>query len=289
MKSNDPTTKQPNPTTKQPTKRPFGLSTFMSLFKSLVQLIPRSPYRELEKRIGYRFRKKKLLEEALTHRSFRFENKTEVFVDQQRLEFLGDAVLGLLLAETFYARYTDKAEGAMTIWRSRVASEAGLARVAREIELGMQIRLGKGEIVNNGRYRNSILADTLESLFGAIYCDRGLARTQKVFKRLFVKHLEALTEDVWEDNPKGKLQQETQRRFHCAPTYALVGMDGLEHTRLFVIEVTADTFRATGKGKKKQEAEVMAARALLAALDAAPPRTEDDTSVTDSTADEVKE
>jgi len=226
----------------------------------------KSPYAAFEKALGYRFREKKLLELALTHGSCRLEENGEE-VDNERLEFLGDAVLGLLIADIVYKQYADYQEGVMTILRSRVVSETGLAPVARGINLGQHIRLGHGERTSKNRNRDSLLADTLEAVFGALYLDAGMTKTAKIFKRLFEPQLQTLAKsDVWENNPKGQLQQIAQRTHHIAPTYTLLSETGPAHSRKFQVEVSVGEHKATGSGNNKQAAQIAAARHLLESL-----------------------
>ena len=222
----------------------------------------KNPYGELEKILGYSFRKRALLETALTHRSFKVEKAGDT-PDNQRLEFLGDAVLGILLADVIYAKYAQAREGLLTVLRSKVVSEAGLAQTARKIGLGRHVRMGKAELVNGGPDRNALLADTLEAIFGALYLDAGLERTAKVFQRLFGERMTSLSKDVWEENPKGRLQQITQQRFHTPPIYTVLEQIGPSHSRLFKVEASAGGFSAGGEGNSKQIAEVAAARELL--------------------------
>lgn len=227
-------------------------------------------YHNLEDVLGYRFRDPVRLETALTHRSFRFENR-EAGVDNERLEFLGDAVLGFLLADLVYERYEEHPEGVLTILRSRIVSTSALASVARDIGLGAHLRLGRGEVAGGGRERESMLADAMEALLAALYLDAGIRKAAKVFQKLFASRLDALTEDVWEDNPKGRLQQLAQRDFHAAPVYRTLAEEGPHHARVFRAEVAVgDDRRAEGEGNSKQSAQVAAARALLAALTAPP-------------------
>lgn len=220
----------------------------------------------LEDVLGYRFRDPALLETALTHRSFRFESR-EACTDNQRLEFLGDAVLGFLLADIVYQRYEEHPEGMLTILRSRVVSTAALAETAREIGLGTHLRLGRGEAASGGCERDSTLADAMEALLAALYLDAGIERTLEVFQRLFETRLRSLQEDVWLGNPKGRLQQLAQRQFHTSPVYRTLAEEGPHHARVFRSEVAiGGLHRAEGTGNNKRSAQVAAARALLSLL-----------------------
>jgi ribonuclease III len=221
------------------------------------------PLRDLEKRIGYRFRDRALLEAALTHRSFRFEN-AGVRVDNQRLEFLGDAVLGLLTAAHFYATHEDKDEGGLTALRSQLTSGRSLGHIGREIALGEHLRIGKGEERSGGRHRPSNLTDALEALVGAAYLDGGIRACAKMFDALFLPITRTMDQDVWASNPKGKLQELCQRRWRSGPRYRTLRCEGPAHAAMFTAEVTAENgARGTGTGSNKQEAETRAAADLL--------------------------
>jgi ribonuclease III len=225
--------------------------------------IRKNPYKELEKRIGYTFNKKRRLEAALTHRSFRFENE-DITVDNQRLEFLGDAILGFVIAEYLYEKLPDKDEGFLTSFRSQTSSGKILAEIAMEIELGKYIRIGRGEELSGGRQRPSNLADALEALIAAAYMDSGLRAVKKVFKKLFVSRLDGLSGDVWASNPKGQLQEYVQRRWKSGPRYHLVQRQGPPHALVFTVkaELPDGTF-GLGRGSNKRDAESHAAAEIL--------------------------
>jgi len=225
-----------------------------------------NPYRALERRIGYRFRNRALLEEALTHRSYRFENPG-VTVDNQRLEFLGDAVLGLLTAAGLFARFPDKNEGRLTELRSRLTSGKALAAYANEVGMGQYLRIGKGEERSGGRTRMSTLADAFEALIGAAYVDGGARACRKIFDTLFGPALANLTDQAWLDNPKGKLQEYCQRRWKINPHYRTIRREGPPHATVFTAEVTVPGgISVIGRGVNKQEAETEAAAAALRKL-----------------------
>jgi len=226
----------------------------------------KNPYLELEKKIGYAFRRRELLEVALTHRSFRFEN-AGVSEDNQRLEFLGDAVLGFLTAAFLYDKHDTSDEGVLTSLRSQTASGKALARFAREAGLGEAVRLGMGEERSGGRKRASLLADTLEAIIGAAYLDGGMKGCGKIFRKLLVPRLEELSGDVWEHNPKGKLQEYSQKRWKKSPVYKVVDRAGPAHATLFTVSVRLENgLHAEGHGQSKQEAETRAAQGLLRKL-----------------------
>ncbi len=223
----------------------------------------RSPYRKLEDDIGYSFSKVARLEGALTHRSFRFE-ASDVGIDNQRAEFLGDAVLGMVTAEYLYEKFEDKDEGVLTSLRSQITSGKALAALARDIHLGDHIRLGKGEEQSGGRRRPSNLADALEAVLGAAYLDGGIKAVQKIFRKIFVPSLERLSGDVWAENPKGRLQDWAQRRWRSSPWYHVSGKEGPPHAVIFTVEaVVGNKVLGVGRGRNKREAETRAAIAAL--------------------------
>jgi len=231
------------------------------------RLTRKDPYRDLQKAIGYRFRKGQLLTMALVHRSFRFENKDYDF-DNQRLEFLGDAVLGLASASHLYDHYKDGDEGTLTHLRSTIASGKALAKVARQIGLGESLLLGKGEEQSGGRNRDSNLADVLESVIGAVYLDGGMKAVDKVFQKLILPELDSKRTSVWAENPKGRLQEVAQRLWHCSPHYRTAGERGPSHAKMFIIDVSVnDNPMGRGKGASKREAEAQAALNALAKID----------------------
>lgn len=222
-----------------------------------------SRYRALEKAIGYTFRKKRHLEEALTHRSYRFEN-TGISSDNQRMEFLGDSLLGVLTAIYLYEKCRDSQEGVLTSFRSQVASGKALGVLARNVRLGDFMRIGRGEEKSGGRNRDSNLADAFEAVMGAAYVDGGFKAVQKIFKRVFVPFIDNLKGDVWADNPKGRLQEYSQRNWRKGPRYEVIRRDGPPHAAVFTVRVTAgDGNSGIGVGKNKQEAESRAAADLL--------------------------
>jgi len=228
--------------------------------------VRKNPYKELEKRIGYRFSKTRRLEAALTHRSFRFENE-DITVDNQRLEFLGDAILGFLIAEYLYEKLPDKDEGFLTSFRSQTSSGRILAEIAMEIELGNYMRIGRGEESSGGRKRPSNLADALEAVIAAAYDDGGLRAVQKVFKKLFVSRIDSLSGDVWASNPKGQLQEYVQRRWKSGPRYHVLQRHGPPHALVFTVRVELpDGTFGVGRGSNKRDAESHAAAEVLSRL-----------------------
>ncbi len=225
-----------------------------------------NPYRELEQALGVRFRKRALLEEALTHPSYRCEHR-EVAVDYQRMEFLGDAVMNLLMGEFLYARLPRQDEGTLTALRSRVVCEPALAEYARGIGLGAFLRIGKGDEAQGGRTRTALLADVLEAVMGAVFLDLGWRGARKVFERVIVAAGIDLDACPWSGNPKGRLQDISQRKWKAGPEYRVEAVNGPAHCRVFTVAVQLpDGATATASAATKQEAEVQAAAAMLALI-----------------------
>lgn len=223
-------------------------------------------YKELEKRIGYRFRDKSLLERALLHRSFRFEQKNELR-DNQRLEFLGDAVLGMATAAYLFKTYEDKLEGDMTSLRSRVTSGKALSEIARKMGIGDFIKMGKGEEKSGGRNRSSNLEDAMEAVIGAAWLDGGTKATDKIFKTVFIPLIKSLSDNVWADNPKGELQEYVQSKGPGVPLYNVVKREGPQHAAVFHVEVEIpDGRKGLGSARNKHGAEALAAADLLKKL-----------------------
>ena len=223
----------------------------------------KDPLKILQKKLGYKFRDINLLEMALTHRSCRFENKA-VNVDNQRLEFLGDAVLGFMTAAYLYEENHNDAEGVLTTLRSRVTSGKALAALASDIGIGEYLLVGKGEEHSGGRTRRSNLTDAIEAILGAVYIDGGLKGFKKVFDHFFPALINSLDGDLWAANPKGKLQEYSQAQWKTSPVYHLVDEGGPAHAAVFTVEVEVNGKRVGhGIGGSKQEAERKAAAMAL--------------------------
>ncbi len=219
----------------------------------------------LESRLGYKFRNSLLLAEAMTHPSLAYESQRPHF-DNQRLEFLGDAVLQLILTEDLYKMFPDFPEGRLTKLRSQLVSRRALARFALTIDLGSYVLLGKGEEATGGRRRMSTLADGFEALIGAVYLDSGYTGARDLVLRLFQSEIEALAGSPEERNPKGELQECLQAISPQAPSYRILGESGPDHRKVFQAEVSwKGMILAVGKGKSKKEAEARAAGEALRA------------------------
>lgn len=221
-----------------------------------------SSYRTLEKAIGYRFRKKGLLELALTHPSFRYENST-ADDDNQRLEYLGDAVLGLIAAEHLFKTQPEAREGDMSKLRSRLTQDRTLARIGAHIGISKFMRLGRGEEQNGGAERASNLADAVESILGAAWIDGGARAAHKIFSQIFLPELDGLQYSPAKSNPKGALQEYAQSHGFGIPEYETIETAGPEHDRIFTVEVATCGQSWNASAGSKREAE---RRAALEAL-----------------------
>lgn len=217
----------------------------------------------IEVRLGYKFRNPLLLAEALTHPSLAYESQKAQF-DNQRLEFLGDAVLQLVLTEHLFRKFPDSPEGRMTKLRAQLVSRTALAQFAAGFQLGHYILLGKGEEASGGRKRASTLADALEALIGAIYLDTGYDSARELVLRLFEQGIGVVSESDEEGNPKGTLQEVLQSLGNEAPRYIITGESGPDHRKVFHSQVIwRELVLAQGRGKSKKEAEVRAALEAL--------------------------
>jgi ribonuclease-3 len=218
----------------------------------------------LEQRIKYKFRNSLLLAEALTHPSLGHETQRHHF-DNQRLEFLGDAVLQLIFTEYLFDHYPDFSEGELTKLRARIVSREGLRIHADSIELGKYLMMGRGEESSGGRERASALADAYEALIGAMYLDSDYVTVRRVVLTEARALLEALEVNPADTNPKGRLQEILQSISPVSPTYPIVHQSGPEHMKNFVAKIMWDGIElGLGAGRSKKEAEVAAARDALA-------------------------
>jgi ribonuclease-3 len=226
---------------------------------------PQPVMNPLEARIGYKFRNSLLLAEALTHSSISLERKDYPF-DNQRLEFLGDAVLQLVITEELFHKFPDFTEGQLTKIRTRLVSRTALKVHAAELKLGEHLMMGRGEEASGGRERASTLGDSFEALVGGIYLDGGLGAARIFILRMAAGDLEAVAAEPEEINPKGKLQELLQALAPSAPVYELLEESGPEHLKHFRCRVCWEGMNlGEGEGHSKKEAEVSAASEALAA------------------------
>lgn len=233
-----------------------------------------SPPDGLLRQLGYTFKDTDLLMEALTHRGFSEEDPAHP-PDNQRLEFLGDAVLGLIIATELLERFPERPEGFLTKHRADLVNAGHLETVGQRLKLGCYLRLGVGEERTNGRNKPRLIRDALEALIGAVYRDGGLARAQELVLRLWEPDLSAIERGDLDgerlNDPKSLLQERLQRDGGPAPTYVHDEPEGPPHERRFFCEVHAlGRVLARGTGASKQLAEKDAARNALKALDRPP-------------------
>ena len=217
----------------------------------------------LEERIGYKFRNSLLLAEALTHPSLGHEAQRYHF-DYQRLEFLGDAVLQLVITEYLFSNFQGEAEGQLTKLRSRLVSRDALRTHAAALDLGHYILMGRGEEASGGRERTSTLADAFEALIGALYLDGGLDVAKNFILTQTRTDLAKLAEEPVDFNPKGDLQELLQSISPRSPVYELVSQSGPEHEKTFVSQVVWEGIvLGEGTGRSKKQAETAAALEAL--------------------------
>jgi len=223
----------------------------------------RSP-KELQQQLGYHFQDPQLLETALTHPSFAAEAGEPMCMENQRLEFLGDAVLGVVSAEWLVAHRPDWKEGTLTKVRSRLTNTSTLAQVARSLDLGVFLRLSRGEMLSGGRDKGGVLADALEAVLGALWLDGGAEAVRMVFQENFAAEIKEAVEAGGDVNPKGELQEWLHREGGGTPEYVVLDESGPAHQRHFKVRVLrGDTMLGEGEGDSKREAESGAARAAL--------------------------
>jgi len=221
----------------------------------------------LERVIGYRFSSKTLPLEALTHRTYSHEYPEEAPAFNERLEFLGDAVLGLLVSEELFRRCPEQSEGHLSRIKAGLVRDRTLARVATRLGLGRHIRLGKGEEQTGGRKRTSLLADAMEALLAAVYLDGGLEAARSVLGRVFAAELGTNPCENGLHDPKTMLQEHSHRLFQSTPEYTVVEEHGPDHAKVFKVEVSVGgRTRGRGAGPNKKEAEQAAARKALEEL-----------------------
>ncbi|MDB4657358.1 ribonuclease III [Verrucomicrobiales bacterium] len=213
----------------------------------------------LEEKIGYKFTNSLLLAEALTHPSLAYETRKPHF-DNQRLEYLGDAVIQLILTNELFLHFPDFGEGPLTKLRSRLVSRTGLKSYAKSIDLGSYLLLGKGEESSGGRNRPSNLADAFEALFGAIFLDGGYDAARDCLLGKFSQFIKAITDEPEEVNPKGQLQELLQAISPNSPSYRITSQEGPDHQKSFISEVSWNSnFLGKGSGPSKKEAQIAAA------------------------------
>ena len=221
----------------------------------------------LQQMLGISFSDPSLLEQALVHSSYINENPSFTLASNERLEFLGDAVLGLVIAEKLYQEFPRFTEGEMTKLRAALGCRDTLARMAGVIGLGDYLNFGRGEETSGGRNKPANLAGALEAMIAAIFLDKGLATTRDFILRLFSKELLKVVHHGAIIDYKSQLQELIQARQQTAPTYSVIGAIGPAHDKVFTVEVRAgETLLGRGSGKSKKVAETEAACSALEQL-----------------------
>lgn len=221
---------------------------------------------QFEQAFSYHFENKDLLLEALRHSSFVNERPDENLRDNERLEFLGDAVLDLVIGHILMQRYPDLKEGELSRMRAGLVNESRLAAIAADINLGAYIQLGKGELQTKGRKKKSILANTFEALIAAVYLDGGFDSVFKLIENRFVGLLQTITLPAVDMDFKTRLQERVQQTLTSPPVYHLIEESGPDHDKTFRIAVRFAALQAEGVGKSKKAAEQEAARKALEML-----------------------
>lgn len=230
--------------------------------------VPSHLINELESALGYEFVDSSFLQVALTTPSYKSDRPRERNLqDNQRLEFLGDAVFGLLATEQLFDNHRKDDEGSLTARRTHLVSGVALARLAHKIRLGDYLILGNGEEKAGGRTRDKILADAMEAVFGAAWCDGGLAAVRRIYRHLRVGEESTSMNEVLLENPKGELQKFCQRRHWANPVYEILDASGPPHAPTFTVRVQIQSGKfAEGTGGSKHLAESFAAQNLVREL-----------------------
>ena len=221
-------------------------------------------FSKFETRIGYHFKEERLLQTAFTHRSYLNENRDTAREHNERLEFLGDAVLELVVTEFLFAKYPDKPEGDLTAYRAALVNTQSIGEAATKLGMNDFLLLSRGESRDTGRARQIILANAFEALIGAIYLDQGyVAAKDFIAKQLFHKTDDVVARRLWQD-AKSRLQEIAQEKNGATPSYQLVSQSGPDHDKIFVVGAFIGSEKiAIGEGRSKQEAEQAAAEKAL--------------------------
>ncbi len=221
-------------------------------------------YKDLEKKIGLKFKDLELLKRAFTHRSYLNEHRGEGIEDNERLEFLGDAVLELVATKHLFENYPEQTEGQMTAYRSALVKGKHLAEVGSELDLGQYLLLSVGEERSGGRTKKYILGNAVESLIGAIYLEHGYEKTEKVIEKFVLKKLDEIIENELHIDAKSRFQEEVQEKEGVTPHYEVLDEDGPDHKKNFTMGAfIGEKLIAKGSGPSKQKAENAAAKEAL--------------------------
>ena len=221
---------------------------------------------DLEKKLFYKFKNKSLIEEALRHSSYVNELAQADIRDNQRFEFLGDAVLNLVISHMLMKQYPDLNEGDLTRMRACLVNESQLASIARKIDLGSFLQLGKGELQTLGREKTSLLADTLEAVIAAVYLDAGFESVNNMIDSHFSQLIDSVSVSDKLQDYKSKLQEYVQTTHKTIPAYRIIDEKGPDHDKTFCVQVNVCEISTQGFGKSKKLAQQEAAKKALEAL-----------------------
>ena len=223
--------------------------------------------RELQQILRHRFSTLNLLEEALRHSSYVNEQPDADMRDNERLEFLGDAVLNLVIGHLLMQTFPHMREGELSRIRANMVNETQLAEIARSIDLGSYLQLGKGELQNNGRDKSSLLANAFEAVVAAVYLDGGLDAATAVIQLHFAELVESAPTAAIEQDYKSRLQEEVQSSIREIPQYRVINESGPDHEKIFTVSMSVGRIQTQGTGRSKKSAEQDAARNGLALLE----------------------
>lgn len=230
----------------------------------MIDRVRLSSLKNFQRLIHYRFRNNNLLNQALTHRSYAYEHSKIRMADNERLEFLGDAILGLAISDYIYKHFPNYQEGDMTQLKSTLVSRTALENIARRIEIGKPLLLGKGEVLSGGSEQPSNLVGAFEAVIGAIYLDSGFKKACEFIGSQFKNELKSALEDGAKKDYKSILQEYTLKTYKLTPSYKVVSEAGPEHKKHFEVAVCfGNEIRGRGKGKNKKSAEQNAAYGAL--------------------------
>ncbi len=220
----------------------------------------------VESRLGYLFKNKKLLRQAFIHRSYFNEHRDEVHEHNERLEFLGDSILGLLISDYLYHYLPSQAEGELSRLRAHLVEAGSCAKFLQKLDLSEYVQLGRGERMNEGRGRETILADLFEALIGAIYLDGGMEGAKQFFWSHFQDEIQKILEHPAR-NWKAELQDYSQKKYQRPPVYKVLREEGPDHSKIFVIGAYLDDQEmGQGTGSSKKEAEQASAQNAIEKL-----------------------
>lgn len=218
----------------------------------------------LQKKLNYDFKNKKLLEQAMTHSSYTRENKLPRVACNERLEFLGDAFFDAIIGEELYNKLPKQKEGCLTKYRAMVVCENSLAEVAKSLDIGGELLLGRGEDISGGRERVSIIADAMEAVIGAVYLDAGYEKVRQFVLDFFGERIERAINGRIHSDYKSEFQEKMQSEGTVVIEYNLLKEEGPDHDKTFFVEVLANgSVCGKGKGKSKKEAEQKAAKEAI--------------------------